>query len=287
MQRLVAHFGETRHGAGETRHSVGETRHRAGETRGGAGEARSSADGGGACGHCDVCAPRESIALELREPSLAEREAMSQVLKSLSARNGQSTGRLHVEASGGGLERNDFEALLAALVRAGLLRVEEDEFESEGERIRFRRAYLTPAARDADEAELAAVSVVERTRSRGGAARSGRGRTATTRRKAGASPARSRKRRAAPRAGSAAAGASEGRAPLPAVVEALKAWRLGVAKRRRMPAFKVLNDRTLEALAAALPGDEEQLLAVKGIGPTLVRKYGTDLLDVVARHRRQ
>ncbi|MBW2696233.1 MAG: HRDC domain-containing protein, partial [Deltaproteobacteria bacterium] len=167
-----------------------------------------------------------------------------------------------------------------------LLRIEEDEFESEGKRIRFRRAYLTPAAREADEAELAAVSVIESKRARPRTARKARKPRATAR-KSGASRARPRQRKATRRATSGAASRGVPGTPVPAVVEALKAWRLDVARRRRIPAFKVLNDRTLDGLAAALPGDENGLLAVKGIGPTLVRKYGPELLDLVARHRRQ
>ena len=53
-----------------------------------------------------------------------------------------------------------------------------------------------------------------------------------------------------------------------------------------MPAFKILNDRTVDALASDRPGDEDALLSVKGIGPTLARKYGADLLALIARHRR-
>ena len=42
-----------------------------------------------------------------------------------------------------------------------------------------------------------------------------------------------------------------------------------------------LRGRTLRAVAAARPADEPQLLAVHGIGPTLARKYGKQLLAIV------
>jgi len=64
-------------------------------------------------------------------------------------------------------------------------------------------------------------------------------------------------------------------------VAALKKWRLAEARRRRTPAFRILTDRTLTALAAARPRNEEELLAVSGIGPTLTRKYGERLLKIV------
>jgi DNA topoisomerase-3 len=67
------------------------------------------------------------------------------------------------------------------------------------------------------------------------------------------------------------------------LVAALKAWRAGEAKRRRIPAFRVMTDRALTALAAARPQDEEGLLAISGIGPTIVSKYGDALIDLVGK----
>ena len=50
-----------------------------------------------------------------------------------------------------------------------------------------------------------------------------------------------------------------------------------------MPAFRILTNRTLTELAAARPRDEAALLAVRGIGPTVARKYGATLLELLAR----
>jgi DNA topoisomerase-3 len=63
---------------------------------------------------------------------------------------------------------------------------------------------------------------------------------------------------------------------------ALRTWRAAEAKRRRIPAFRILTDRALIALAADRPRDEEGLLAISGIGPTIVSKYGDALLRLVA-----
>jgi DNA topoisomerase-3 len=65
------------------------------------------------------------------------------------------------------------------------------------------------------------------------------------------------------------------------VVEALKAWRKAEAQRRRVPAFRILTDRTLTALASRLPRTESDLLNVPGIGPTIVQKYGQEILGIV------
>jgi DNA topoisomerase-3 len=64
-------------------------------------------------------------------------------------------------------------------------------------------------------------------------------------------------------------------------MEALKAWRLKEARRRRIPAFRIMPNRTLEALATACPSTEAEILGVHGMGPTLVKKYGQALMEIV------
>jgi len=56
--------------------------------------------------------------------------------------------------------------------------------------------------------------------------------------------------------------------------------RLSEAKRAGVPAFRVLHDRTLLAIAAARPRDEAALLAVPGIGPALLKRYGRQVLGI-------
>ena len=66
-----------------------------------------------------------------------------------------------------------------------------------------------------------------------------------------------------------------------ALVTALRRWRLEEAKRQKVPAFRVLADRTLLALAALKPRSDVDLLNVGGIGPTRLEKYGARLLEIV------
>jgi RecQ family ATP-dependent DNA helicase len=63
--------------------------------------------------------------------------------------------------------------------------------------------------------------------------------------------------------------------------EELKAWRLRAADGK--PAFTVAHNSTLEAIAAAKPGDEQALLRIRGIGPSFVAKHATDVLALVGR----
>jgi len=92
-----------------------------------------------------------------------------------------------------------------------------------------------------------------------------------------------RKRRT--RAKTAVASVERDQAPLDPAAEALfeklREWRLNEARRRRVPAFRILTDRTLVAICRARPADHEELLDVPGIGPTLARKYGAKVLDLV------
>jgi superfamily II DNA helicase RecQ len=63
----------------------------------------------------------------------------------------------------------------------------------------------------------------------------------------------------------------------------LRAWRAAEAKRLGVPAFLVLHDRTVTALAEARPENPRQLLEVKGMGQAKVEKYGEALLGLLAR----
>jgi DNA helicase-2/ATP-dependent DNA helicase PcrA len=66
----------------------------------------------------------------------------------------------------------------------------------------------------------------------------------------------------------------------PACVEAagrLRAWRSERARASGKPAYTVFDDRTLRALAAALPTSESGLAAIPGIGPVKLEAYGPAL----------
>lgn len=67
------------------------------------------------------------------------------------------------------------------------------------------------------------------------------------------------------------------------LVEAIKAWRLAESRERGVPAYVVLTDATVEALAEVRPSDEEQLASISGIGPDKLRRYAAELLDLVSR----
>ena len=70
-----------------------------------------------------------------------------------------------------------------------------------------------------------------------------------------------------------------------ATVDRLRTWRLERAREREVPAYVIFTDATMEALAETLPSDTEELLAISGIGPDKVERYGEALLELLAESR--
>ncbi len=68
----------------------------------------------------------------------------------------------------------------------------------------------------------------------------------------------------------------------PALLDALRNWRREESARRGVPAYVVLHDRTLEALAADRPATLGALSEIPGIGPAKLDSYGTALLSLLA-----
>ena len=76
------------------------------------------------------------------------------------------------------------------------------------------------------------------------------------------------------------AATSEGAAYDPALFEQLRTWRREEAGRQGKAAFHVFPDATLQRIAAARPQTEEELLAVKGVGPKKLASFGPGVLGV-------
>jgi DNA helicase-2/ATP-dependent DNA helicase PcrA len=61
-------------------------------------------------------------------------------------------------------------------------------------------------------------------------------------------------------------------------ITALKSWRLERSKRDEVPAYVILHDATLRAIAEQNPQDERELAGISGIGPAKLEKYGDEIL---------
>ena len=64
--------------------------------------------------------------------------------------------------------------------------------------------------------------------------------------------------------------------------QALRRWRLEVARAQGVPPYVVFHDATLAAIATARPTSKRALAAVPGVGAAKLERYGEPILDVVA-----
>jgi len=238
-------------------------------------------DDGHKCGLCDVCAPRECVALRFRAPTPEESSGLSQILSALRRTNGLASGKIHREVFGEALARDDFEALVGALVRGGLALEQDDSFEKDGRTIEYRRLFLTPLGQKAKHLED--VPMLE-----GGSARGSKGRGKAKPRGVAARADEARREDghlfagdAKPKGSARAATKRAAAAPDEALVKALRSWRLREAHRLHVPAFCVLSNRTLEEIASVQPKTEDELLDIHGVGPKVVERFGRAILEKV------
>jgi DNA topoisomerase-3 len=151
-------------------------------------------------------------------------------------------------------------------VRSGQVRVSDDVFEKNGQQIVFQRASLTPAGRSATGDIGAKIALLAEMTTKGGKKARSKSLTAKVKEK---TQATTKERPARP--------ISE---PL---VDAIRAWRLGIARDRRVPAFRILTDKSLVALVEKRPISLDELGEISGIGPKFTQSYGTQILAIVAK----
>jgi ATP-dependent DNA helicase RecQ len=71
-----------------------------------------------------------------------------------------------------------------------------------------------------------------------------------------------------------------------ALFEALRAWRLEVAKEKHLTPYCILHNSVLRRISATRPSTPQQLLAIRGIGPQKLAQYGGAILEIAANHSR-
>ena len=217
------------------------------------------------CGICDFCAPDESIAQSFRPAADTERKAAGRILTALKKSGRKATGRLHSEVFADySLDRDGFEEVLGGMARAGWVEMSEASFERDGRRVDYRLAGLSAVGRDLDAAAVPPFEMkleIEATGKR--------------RRKARTGKARKREKAAPPAKAGPPANAG--------VEKALRDWRLAEAKRREVPAFRILSDKSLQAIATEKPLSIRELLEIPGIGARLAEQYGAQIFRILER----
>jgi DNA topoisomerase-3 len=221
-----------------------------------------------ACNQCDHCKPEACTGRSFRAPDRAEESLARRIVEELERFDNVSTGTVYRALfPGDDGQRRHFERMLQALVRAGAVALAEDSFEKEGRTIRFRRVSLQPGARPALASDRFLVE---------GAAEAGSGRN-------GAAPQGGpRIRKKSAKGNGALSEEARGAGADPSTVMRLKEWRRTQAKQRGVPAFRILTDRALLAIAAERPSTLAELLQVRGLGPKLVERHGAAILAALA-----
>ncbi len=228
------------------------------------------------CGICDICDPAGAVLRQFRRATPTERGVAQAIVDKLRPVNYMATGTLQrsIELAAG-MSRGEFDALLDAMVRAWLIEIEEAEFEKNGETLRFRKVMLTETALAVKPATPLALLLAD------GIADEFSGGDANLPRKKKAKTAA----RIAPQKPATMETVPAPTEPASEVLAALlREWRAAEAKRMRVPAFVVLHDRTLLAVAVARPGNVSQLLAIDGIGPAKVERFGAAILKMCAEY---
>jgi len=210
------------------------------------------------CGICDACAPEDCVAQQFREPSALEQTAAERAMKVLLVDGSKSTGKLHSELfPRDDLKRREFEELLGALARAGLAEFEDRVFEKDGKLIPYRLVSLTSAGEAAAQANDIEFLMKEEIGEAG-------------------KKRRAKKTKAAKRAPKTLT-EDEVR-----IEKALRAWRLAEAKKRGVPAFRILTDQVLHTMAEDRPATDDDLLSISGVGLATVKKYGAEIIRIVS-----
>ncbi len=223
-------------------------------------------DAGRSCGICDVCDPASAVLRLFRHATSAERINVQSMLDELRPTTYIAAGTLQRKLE---FSRNEFEALLAAMVCAGLIEIEEAVFEKNGEVLSFRKVMLTYSGYNVSPTTplelLIADGIVEEF-----------GSSATPPRQP--KPSKSTAR-------TPAAVAALPPQPTPAseaLAAQLREWRTAEAQRLGVPAYIVLHNRTLLEVALARPVNPAQLLAIDGIGPAKAERFGEAILKLCA-----
>ena len=175
------------------------------------------------------------------------------------------------------MSRDNFEEVLGAMARAQLLMFADAVFEKDGKQIPYRTVSLTPAGRTLEETTPVQF-VMKDTGSRQPSLGNRERRRASLKSSAKPSP------RTASKTRKMVAAVNESQIDA-RIEQALRAWRLSEAKRRKIPAFRIFSDKTLRAITQICPTTDAELLTVPGVGMSIVQKYGSQIYRLVGPAR--
>jgi ATP-dependent DNA helicase RecQ len=65
--------------------------------------------------------------------------------------------------------------------------------------------------------------------------------------------------------------------------DALRAWRMDIAKAQAVPPYVIFHDTVLRDIAAVRPSSRGELADIKGVGASKLDRYAGDVLGIVAK----
>ncbi|HUY80572.1 MAG TPA: ATP-dependent DNA helicase RecQ [Acidobacteriaceae bacterium] len=219
------------------------------------------------CNLCDFCAPQDAIAQVFRPLTGDEKQTVLAVARALRPLQGMSTGKLHKQLfPRDQILRDEFEALLAAMVQGGLATFEDAEFETEGRSISYRKVSLTEEGEELYSAASLRLFIPDAAEPQAPPKRASLSKKPRT-----TNPPDS---------------------PQPELTPAeldlekkLKDWRREEARKNNFPAFRIFGDKTLRAIVLDRPRTMEDLLQVNGIGPEKAAKFGESICAICSAEK--
>ncbi|RZA19503.1 MAG: ATP-dependent DNA helicase RecQ, partial [Proteobacteria bacterium] len=223
------------------------------------------------CGICDFCAPVTSLSKIFRAPNVIEQRAMFGILEILKiAHRPQSITKVFQALESNRLvtDRKVFDVLVDCLTRSGAVNSSQDSFEKDGQTISYRTLAL--AGQDMPTLDLDALLIVEPSQSEEKVRyRRGKGTKSKT-----ATKTKVKKEKKVYKA----------EALNDPLSQKLRGWRLQMAKKERVPAYRIFSDKTLADIAHSRPRSLLMLSEIDGIGAVKLAKYGNDLINMLGGH---
>ena len=225
-------------------------------------------DSGKPCGNCDICNPNHSNSLvKKRNLSQDEIKAVTFVMSSLSIQSGIPSGKLFqvLEENKLGISRPAFENITTLLEKMKWIELKESSFEKDGRSITYRNIFIkkhidTIAAHEFSSLQISSISRTDVGRK--------------SQRKIGIKNVIKKM--------------SFSAKPLVNAntvkfLEPLKAWRLTQARKKNIPAFRILTDKVLHAICEKRPLSITDLLEISSINRKAIVQYGADIIRIVRK----
>lgn len=226
-------------------------------------------DSGKPCGNCDICNPNQSNALvKKRSLSQDEIKAVAVVTSALSSHSGTPSGKLFqaVEETKLGISRPTFENIMTLLEKIKWIESKETSFEKDGRNITYRSIFLKKSIDAITAQELNSLQI-----------------SSVLRLDVGRKNHRKNKTKDANKKGLFNVRPLQNMQNVNAVktLEPLQAWRLAQARKKNIPAFRILTDKALHAICEQQPRSITALLEISILNRKAIVQYGNDILRVI------